>query len=126
MGFSPWEMLEDPGFWFSRLHPDDAPQVAAEMAPLIERGGGNLEYRFRNRAGNYIWIQDTFRVIRGEGGRPLICFTSVPPEIEVFLDELLAHAAEAQPKSPVRKTPKRRRSPLRKNGRALPSGPAVS
>jgi len=55
-----------------------------------------------------------------------ICFTSVPPEIEVFLGELLAQAAEAQPKSPVRKTPKRRRSPLRKNGRALPSGPAVS
>ena len=24
MGFSPWEMLEDPGFWFSRLHPEDA------------------------------------------------------------------------------------------------------
>jgi len=71
MGFSPWEMLEDAGFWFSRLHPEDAPRVAAEMAPLIERGGGNLEYRFRNRAGNYIWIQDTFRVIRGESGRPL-------------------------------------------------------
>jgi adenylate cyclase len=71
MGFSPWEMLEDPGFWFSRLHPEDAPRVSAEMAPLIERGGGNLEYRFRNRAGNYIWIQDTFRVIRGEGGCPV-------------------------------------------------------
>ena len=71
MGFSPWEMLEDPGFWFSRLHPEDAPRVSAQMAPLIERGGGTLEYRFRNRAGNYIWIQDTFRVIRGEGGRPL-------------------------------------------------------
>ena len=24
MGFSPWEMIEEPGFWFSRLHPDDA------------------------------------------------------------------------------------------------------
>ena len=71
MGFSPWEMLEDPRFWYSRLHPEDAARVAAEMGPLIERGGGTLEYRFRNRAGNYIWIQDTFRVIRGEGGRPL-------------------------------------------------------
>ena len=68
MGFSPWEMLEDPGFWFSRLHPEDATRVAAEMGPLIERGGGTLEYRFRNRAGNYIWIQDTFRVIRGDAG----------------------------------------------------------
>ena len=71
MGFSPWEMLEDPGFWFSRLHPEDAPRVSAQMAPLIERGGGTLEYRFRNRAGNYISIQDTFKVIRGEGGNPL-------------------------------------------------------
>ena len=52
MGFSPWEMLEDPGFWYSRLHPEDAVRVAAEMGPLIERGGGTLEYRFRNRAGN--------------------------------------------------------------------------
>jgi hypothetical protein len=55
-----------------------------------------------------------------------ICFTSVPPEIEAFLSELLVRAAEAQPKSPATKTPKRRRAPLRKNGRALPSGPAVS
>lgn len=68
MGFSPWEMLEDPGFWFSRPHPEDASRVAAEMAPLIEQGGGTLEYRFRNGAGNYIWIQDTFRVIRGDAG----------------------------------------------------------
>jgi PAS domain S-box-containing protein len=41
------------------------------MRPLIEQGGGTLEYRFRNRAGNYIWIQDTFRVICGDAGRPL-------------------------------------------------------
>ena len=71
MGFSPWEMLEDEDFWSSRLHPEDAPRVSTEMAPLIERGGGNLEYRFRNRDGHYIWIQDTFRVIRGAEGRPL-------------------------------------------------------
>ena len=68
MGFSPWEMLEDPGFWFSRVHPEDAPLVMGEIGPLIEQGGGTLEYRFRNRAGNYIWIQDTFRVIRGDAG----------------------------------------------------------
>jgi two-component system NtrC family sensor kinase len=51
MGFSPWEMLEDPGFWFSRVHPEDAPLVMGEIGPLIEQGGGTLEYRFRNRAG---------------------------------------------------------------------------
>ena len=70
MGFSAWEMLEDKDFWTARLHPDDAPRVFKEMAPLVERGGGALEYRFRHRDGRYIWVQDTFRVIHDDQGRP--------------------------------------------------------
>jgi PAS domain S-box-containing protein len=70
MGFSAWEMLEDKDFWTVRLHPEDAPRVFAEMPPLIERGGGSVEYRFRHRDGHYIWIQDTFRVIHDTEGRP--------------------------------------------------------
>jgi PAS domain S-box-containing protein len=71
MGFSSWEMLEDKDFWTVRLHPDDAARVFAEMGPLVEKGGGSLEYRFRHRDGRYIWIQDTFRVIEDDRGRPL-------------------------------------------------------
>ena len=71
MGFSPWEMTEDPRFWFSRLHPDDAPRVVPEMQALIKQGGGTTEYRLRNRDRNYIWIRDTFRVIRDDVGQPL-------------------------------------------------------
>jgi PAS domain S-box-containing protein len=70
MGFSAWEMLEDKDFWAVRLHPDDAPRVFKEMAPLVARDGGALEYRFRHRDGHYIWIQDTFRVIHDDQGRP--------------------------------------------------------
>jgi PAS domain S-box-containing protein len=70
MGFSAWEMLEDRDFWTVRLHPEDAPRVFDEMRPLIEQGGGTLEYRFRHRDGHYIWIQDTFRVIPDAQGRP--------------------------------------------------------
>jgi PAS domain S-box-containing protein len=68
MGYAPWEMREDPKFWAKRLHPDDAPRVFDEMSPLIERGGGSVEYRFRHRRGHYIWIQDSFKVIRDEQG----------------------------------------------------------
>ena len=82
-----------------------------------QRGGESFKALFTARS------SDRFRERAADFS---ICFTSIPPEIEVFLGDLLAQAAEAQPKSPVRKTPKRRRSPLRKNGRALPSGPAVS
>jgi PAS domain S-box-containing protein len=71
MGFSSWEMLEDKDFWTVRLHPQDASRVFEEMSPLIEKGGGSLEYRFRHREGHYIWIQDTFRVIPDALGRPM-------------------------------------------------------
>jgi PAS domain S-box-containing protein len=70
MGFSAWEMLEDKDFWTVRLHPEDASRVFSEMGPLVEKGGGTLEYRFRHRDGYYIWIQDTFRVIEDDQGRP--------------------------------------------------------
>ena len=70
MGFSAWEMLEDKDFWIVRLHPEDAKRVFEEMSPLIDQGGGALEYRFRHRDGHYIWIQDTFRVIQDAQGRP--------------------------------------------------------
>lgn len=71
MGFSEWEMVEDPDFWVKRLHPDDAARVFAQMTPLVERGGGAIEYRFRHRNGSYVWIQDTFKVVRDDAGQPL-------------------------------------------------------
>jgi PAS domain S-box-containing protein len=71
MGFSAWEMLEDPEFWSVRLHPEDASRVFSEMGPLVKKGGGTLEYRFRHRDGHYIWIQDTFRVISDTQDKPL-------------------------------------------------------
>ncbi len=70
MGFSEWEMIEDPEFWLNRLHPDDVKTVFEKMAPLINEGGGAIEYRFRHRDGHYVWIQDTFKVVRDEAGLP--------------------------------------------------------
>ena len=70
MGYAPWEMRDDPKFWSKRLHPDDASRVFSEMGPMIDRGGGAMEYRFRHRRGDYIWIQDTFTTIRDKEGNP--------------------------------------------------------
>ncbi len=71
MGYAPQEMLKDPNFWPSRLHPEDAPRVFDKMFRLIEQGGGTVEYRFRHGQGDYIWIQDTFKVIPDAAGQPL-------------------------------------------------------
>ncbi len=71
LGFSAWEMVEDPEFWPKRLHPEDAPRLFAELDRLIGQGGGTVEYSFRHRDGRYIWIQDSFKVVNDDAGRPL-------------------------------------------------------
>jgi PAS domain S-box-containing protein len=71
LGYSPQEMLEDPDFWTSHLHPQDTRRVLADVFRLIPEGGGNLEYRFRHRDAHYRWFQDTFKTIYDEAGDPL-------------------------------------------------------
>ncbi|MEZ5445764.1 MAG: GAF domain-containing protein [Gammaproteobacteria bacterium] len=70
MGYAPQEVLDDPDFWTTHLHPQDARHVLAELAQLIEHGGGSVEYRFRHRDGHYRWFQDTFKVIEDDCGTP--------------------------------------------------------
>src|SRR5262245_52076625 len=71
MGYTAEEMTTDPKCWPDRLHPEDALRVFGEMVPLIERGGGTVEYRFQHRDGRYVWIQDTFKVIHDEAGNEM-------------------------------------------------------
>ena len=71
MGYAPQEMTTGLKGWSTLLHPDDAARVFGEMGPLMERGGGTLEYRFKHRDGHYVWVHDTFKIIPDEAGRPL-------------------------------------------------------
>src|SRR5262245_55766479 len=71
MGYSPQEMTTDPKCWPDHLHPEDAPRVFERLPPLIERGGGSIEYRFRKRDRYYNWIKDSFKVVCDEAGHPL-------------------------------------------------------
>jgi PAS domain S-box-containing protein len=71
IGFSPEELTTDPKHWPDSLHPHDAAQVIDKVSTLLERGGGTVEYRFRHREGHYVWIQDTFKVLRNQAGDPV-------------------------------------------------------
>ncbi len=57
--------------WGERVHPDDLPGFRAAVAKHFkgETDRVNHEYRIRRGAGDYFWIADSARCIRGEDGR---------------------------------------------------------
>ena len=68
MGYEPREFIEDPNFWVSHIHPEDALQVFAEIPKVIEQGHYSRKYRFLHKNGNYRWVCDTGRAVRDEAG----------------------------------------------------------
>ncbi len=70
-GYTPAQFMHEPGFWADRLHPEDAPQVFANLAQLLERESYVHEYRFRHHDGHYLWIEDGLRLVRDAQGQPL-------------------------------------------------------
>ncbi|HMC37055.1 MAG TPA: ATP-binding protein [Actinomycetota bacterium] len=63
-GFAPHRFLEDPGFWWSRLHPDDRERVLQLEAQSRTSGGRFVaDYRFLAADGNTVWVRDDAAVV---------------------------------------------------------------
>ena len=71
LGYTPADFLADPKFWSQRLHPDDAPQVFADLTTLFETGVLTHEYRFLHQQGHYLWLRDELRLVRNQQGEPI-------------------------------------------------------
>ncbi len=71
LGYEPWEMLDDPNFWFNHIHPDDTAAIFSSLAMLFVEDQKIYEYRFRTHDGSYLWMHDTLRLIRDAEGTPL-------------------------------------------------------
>ncbi|MFP4006420.1 MAG: PAS domain S-box protein [Spirulinaceae cyanobacterium] len=70
LGYSKAEMQE-PGFWASHIHPNDAPTVLGESnLKLLQQGEYAHEYRFQHKNGHYIWIYDQLKLVH-EDNNPL-------------------------------------------------------
>ncbi len=55
-GFTAEEVCQ-PGLWLDRIHPDDRPQIEAANQALFERGKAlDMEYRFRRKDEQWIWL----------------------------------------------------------------------
>ncbi|WP_213181764.1 sensor histidine kinase [Desulfosarcina cetonica] len=53
-----------------RLHPDDRERVRREAKEALERGIGEVEYRFKKSDGTYRWLYDRWVVLRDLGNQP--------------------------------------------------------
>lgn len=61
-GFEPDEFLLDPALWERAIHPEDYRQTTFWVEALHEHGQLTLEYRFRHKNGQYIWLRDQMRL----------------------------------------------------------------
>jgi len=68
-GFSPDELMSQPGLWVGRLHPDEGPELGARWAAAVDSGERfSAEYRFLHRGGEWRWFRETSSPVRGADG----------------------------------------------------------
>src|SRR5579872_1668867 len=70
-GYEPQEFLRDSRFWIDRLHPEDVDRIIAGLGVLLAADQHKHEYRFRTKSGEYRWVRDELRLLRGMAGEPL-------------------------------------------------------
>jgi PAS domain S-box-containing protein len=72
LGYAPEEWIADPTAWERALHPDDRDRVLRELADFHARGGTlSLEYRMRDKRGEWRHFSDTGEILRDATGKPL-------------------------------------------------------
>ncbi|WP_414578732.1 PAS domain S-box protein [Anabaena sp. CCY 9402-a] len=71
LGYEAEQITEDSSFWISRIYSEDAPQVIANLANVLEQGQYKLEYRFLHQDGTYRWLYDKGKVVRDDAGNPV-------------------------------------------------------
>ena len=72
LGFTAKEWTENPWYWHTRLHPDDAERVRASDAEAVATGEPfTIDYRTFKRDGSLVWVRDYGMLMRDEQGEPL-------------------------------------------------------
>jgi len=84
-GYLPPAFLENPQFWADHLHPDDSARIKTELAQVLERERGVMEYRFLHQKDYYIWVRDELILVRDMAGRLVEivgCWTDITDRLE--------------------------------------------
>lgn len=71
LGYTQAEWFGDPGFFVDHLHPDDRDRVRSMQRAARETGKPlEIEYRILAKDGRYVWLWDSYTVVRDEAGVP--------------------------------------------------------
>jgi diguanylate cyclase (GGDEF)-like protein/PAS domain S-box-containing protein len=70
LGYPTDDWLTDPGFWISKVHPDDRTRVLAQVR-AAEAAGANhdIEYRMLHADGKVVWVRSMVHMRTDERGR---------------------------------------------------------
>ncbi|PJA33287.1 MAG: hypothetical protein CO187_01970, partial [Zetaproteobacteria bacterium CG_4_9_14_3_um_filter_53_7] len=69
LGYDSQECLQ-PDWWLSHMHPDDRHAAVVQQVQLIEQGEIEHVYRFSSKSGEWYWIRDHARLLKGGDGKP--------------------------------------------------------
>ncbi len=95
-GFPAARFMEDPGFGFTRMHPDDADRVVAELRAAQETGSYSSEFRWRCADGSYRTFLDQGVTAMGEDGRQELFGTMIDVTELRMLQQQLVQAQKME------------------------------
>jgi len=71
LGYTQEEWFSHPNFYVEHLHPHDRERVRSRQRAARETGTPlEIEYRFLAKDGSYVWLWDSYTVVRDESGTP--------------------------------------------------------
>ncbi|MBE0617127.1 MAG: PAS domain S-box protein, partial [Proteobacteria bacterium] len=103
LGYDP-EEWQGIAFWTERLHPDDRDWATEYCSTCTARGEDHtFEYRFRTKAGSYVWLRDVVSVEAGGGSHVLRGYLIDITKAKRLEEELrtLSRAVEQSPAAVV-------------------------
>jgi hypothetical protein len=65
------EEVRQPGWWAASVHPSDRETVVGGVEKLFAEGHAAHVYRVKHKQGEYRWVSDERRLVRGVDGKPI-------------------------------------------------------
>jgi PAS domain S-box-containing protein len=104
MGLSPEEVIEyDPETAFSMIHPDDRQLVRETFARLEHIHSVDVQYRQRNKAGDYRWLSNHISTIKDSNGDLLYRIGNIRDITSKILAEEALRESESLTRSSLEK-----------------------